>query len=123
MLLDHGQPLLAGVLKGNLRLLEPLTDLLLPPLGYHVLLLLLLCMVPLPAARLLGAAGLLVVALHVLVAARMGGISVRELADILLRVPLYLLWKVRMVFATLRTARQGSAWVRTERDMKIKETE
>jgi cellulose synthase/poly-beta-1,6-N-acetylglucosamine synthase-like glycosyltransferase len=122
MLWDHGPTMLADVFKGQFKMLEPLADLLLPPLAYHVLLLLLLCWVPLLAGKLLGMVGLLVVGLHVLAAARIGEISLKQLTYVLMRVPLYLVWKIQMVSASLRTARRGSAWVRTERNMNFKES-
>lgn len=122
MLMDHGFSLLIGVLKGKRNLLEPLADLLLLPLAYHVLLLLLLCSLPLTAAKMLGLFGLLIVLLHVLVAARIGGISFRQLAEILFSVPIYLFWKIRMVSKILQTTRRDSIWVRTERNMNFKES-
>jgi cellulose synthase/poly-beta-1,6-N-acetylglucosamine synthase-like glycosyltransferase len=118
MLREHSPALAGLILSGRLRYLEPLADLLLLPLGYHVIALL--------AATLLGAAlgagpglvlaatGLAVVATHVLVALRVGGLPWRRLL-ILARVPAYLLWKLRMVGAIATTARRNSAWVRTTR--------
>jgi len=121
MLLDHGWPLFTGVLQGQRHLLEPLADLLLPPLAYYVLLLLLLCAMPLVLAQCLGVLGLLVVAVHVLVAARIGGISTCELATVLLRIPCYLLWKMSRIVSIGLAARRGGDWIRTERAVTIKE--
>lgn len=121
MLLDHGWLLFAAVLQGQRHLLEPLADLLLPPLAYYVLLLLLLCAMPLVLAQCLGVLGLLVVAVHVLVAARIGGISTRELVSVLLRIPFYLLWKMNRVVSIGLAARRGGDWIRTERAVTIKE--
>lgn len=123
MLLDHGLPLLKGVLQGKWYLLEPLADLLLPPLGYYVLLLLLLCAMPVAMAQYLGVAGLLVVAMHVLVAARIGEIPVHELLRVLLHIPGYLLWKMRRVVSIVHAARRNGDWVRTERAIKLTEAE
>jgi len=121
MMLEHVKPLMTEVLKGRLHLMEPLADLLLLPLSYHVLILLFLCVMPFASAKIMGVAGLLAVLAYILMAARIGNISCLQLGKVLIQVPHYLLWKIRMVSATLRTARRGSDWVRTARNIEFKE--
>lgn len=116
MLMQHGPGLLRQALSGQARLLEPLLDLLLLPLAYHAFLLLVLLALPLPPARALGTAGLLVLVLHVLAAARVGGLGLGQLLHTLLQVPRYLVWKLWMLLRTVRNASTDAAWVRTDRD-------
>lgn len=117
MLREHGAPLLARVLCGQWRLLEPLLDLLLPPLAYHALLLLALLAMPWGWARAVALGGLAVLVLHVLCAARLGGIGWRGLARVALRVPAYLWWKLRLVRDLWRASSPRMAWVRTGRNI------
>ena len=118
-LLSHGLPLAGQVLSGRLRALEPLADLLLAPLGHHVMALsalLALGLVLTPAAGFagLGALGLALVAGHVLAALRVARLPLSRLA-VLAHVPGYLVWKLRVLGATLAASRRNSAWVRTQR--------
>lgn len=118
MLADFGPSLAGTCLKGQFRLLEPLADLLLLPLAYHVLLLLL----ALGLGALTGSSiiliisllGLIIVVVHVMATIHVAGLGWDRLL-VLCRVPFYLLWKIRMVGHTLHTARKNSAWIRTER--------
>jgi hypothetical protein len=59
--------LLGDVLSGRLRSLEPLMDLLLLPLAFHVMLLVLAAFAPWTPARLAGFGGLLIVLVHLIV--------------------------------------------------------
>ena len=116
LLMANGIRLGARVGAGNLRLAEPLFDLLLLPLGYHALLLLSLLAMPFGWARVVGAAGILVLGGHVIVAARIGRLSARGLASALAHLPAYLVWKVAMIGATLSTSRASTRWIRTDRE-------
>ncbi len=118
MLLDHAPALMQQAFTGHWRFVEPLLDLLLLPLAYHVFFLLLLCVLPFPLASFSGFLGLLIVVWHVAVAARLGGMGGRQLFKTLCSVPAYLVWKLVRIGFILRSARQGSAWVRTERNFK-----
>jgi len=93
-----------------------LFDLLLLPLGYHALLLLSLLAMPFGWARVVGAAGILVLGGHVIVAARIGRLSARGLAGALAHLPAYLVWKVAMIGATLSASRASTRWIRTDRE-------
>lgn len=115
VLLDEGPRIVREVLSGRLRLLEPLLDLLLLPLAFHVTLLTACALVPVAAARACGLAGLAAVGLHVLVALRVGGAGVRELGA-LASAPLYIAWKLLMSRAIRRASRRDAAWVRTARE-------
>jgi cellulose synthase/poly-beta-1,6-N-acetylglucosamine synthase-like glycosyltransferase len=120
ILAEHGPALAAAVLRGQWRFLDPLADLLLLPLAYHVVLLLaalaLLTPATLPLAGVAGVAmaSLLIVALHILAAMRVAHLPWSRLWS-LARVPYYLLWKLRMLATTLAGAARSSAWIRTDR--------
>lgn len=122
VLRENGPALARALFAGQRRLLEPLADLLLPPLAYHLIASLVVALLlgllalaggsPLPAGLALGA--LAIVVLHVLAALRVAGLplsSLRALAG----VPAYLVWKLRIVGTILAGARPGSDWTRTER--------
>jgi cellulose synthase/poly-beta-1,6-N-acetylglucosamine synthase-like glycosyltransferase len=117
MLAEHGPALAGAVLRGRGRFLEPLADLLLLPLAYHAMLLLaataLLAPLASPLAIVAGAS-LGIVVLHTLAAMRVACLPWSRLWS-LARVPLYLLWKLRMLATTLAGAARGSAWIRTDR--------
>ena len=113
MLSERGPSLALEVLGGRFRLAEPLGDLLLLPLAFHVSLLMLSLMAG-GMARLAGLAGVSVVALHLVVAIFVGGGGLRDLAA-LATAPLYVVWKLLMLPAVLRSSRGKTTWVRTER--------
>jgi cellulose synthase/poly-beta-1,6-N-acetylglucosamine synthase-like glycosyltransferase len=107
--------LVRGILGGRARLVEPLLELLLLPLGLHVTLLTMALATPEAGVRLYGAAGLVVVGAHVISAIAVGGGGWRDLAALALA-PFYVLWKICMLPSILRASRRSSPWVRTERE-------
>lgn len=115
---EHGGSLLAAVCHGRWRLAEPLLDLLLPPLAFHLLLLLLgaasawAAGAPLALAAFLASLGVL--GLHMLAALRLAGLPGAALWS-LLHLPAYLWWKLRHLGATWAGAHRDSAWIRTDR--------
>ena len=109
------RPLLADVLCGHLRLLEPLLDLRALPLASNAMLLLLVLLLPVFWAHVYAVAGLLTFALYVLAAASLGPQRVATLRA-LLAVPAYALWKLAMIPRTRLAARHNAAWVRTQRN-------
>lgn len=115
MLAEHAPGLLLDLCRGRVSALEPLLDLLLLPLSYHVALLALLLALPLNWAQLLAAASLLVVFAHVAAAAAMGEFTRRHLWA-LFALPFYFVWKLSLVPATLAAAGRNSPWVRTARE-------
>ena len=116
MLLDHGGPLLRRALCGQGRFAEPLLDLLLLPLAYHTLLLLALLLFPMAWVKALGLFGLLVLAGHVIAAARVGGMSPGRVAGVALHLPKYLAWKLSMLRGTVRASQTSTRWTRTDRE-------
>lgn len=114
MLASQAPQLAKRVMKGELGLLEPLMELMLLPLAFHVFLLVAALVPPFAPSRIYAGAGLFVVALHVLVAIPVGGGGMQDLAT-LATAPFYIIWKLAMLPKLLWTSRRGSEWVRTER--------
>ena len=106
--------LVSDALSGNLRLIEPLLDLLLPPLGFHVLSLAMIAAIPLAAARMYALCAIGLVAFHVGAAVVVGGGSRRDFAA-LFASPFYVLWKLAAVPGIIRSTGRNADWVRTER--------
>lgn len=106
--------LAAAALRGQWRLLDPLFDLLLLPLAWHVSLLLLAWAAGTGFVQTGAALGLAVVALHVALALRLIGASPAHLRA-LLGVPVYLLWKLCLAGRIWRTAGRHAPWVRSAR--------
>jgi cellulose synthase/poly-beta-1,6-N-acetylglucosamine synthase-like glycosyltransferase len=100
--------------RGNPRLLEPLLELLLAPLAIHVLLLVCTAVIPFAPARIYAASALALVAGHASLGIIIAGGSFSDFVAIL-AVPGYLAWKVALLPATLRSARPGTEWIKTER--------
>jgi hypothetical protein len=108
-------PIASRVLRGRLRLLEPLCDLTGLPLAYGVFALLLALCLPLVWLRWYAAISLLIVAAHVLAAAWAGPDFLKTLR-LLALTPFYILRKLAMIPGVLRGSSAKAAWVRTERD-------
>jgi len=104
--------ILSEVLRGGLRMLDPLLDLLSLPLATCVVFLLLATLTP---ARIYAGFGLEIIALYILIAALFGGDPLLDLAA-LLQAPFYLAFKIANLGRTRRAARGDAAWVRTERN-------
>ncbi|MEO8128596.1 MAG: glycosyltransferase family 2 protein [Bryobacteraceae bacterium] len=115
MLGEWGPWLVRQIAARQWRLIEPLLDLLLLPLAFHVFLLLLTLAPPIAAGRVYAAGALAVVGVHILVAVWRGGGGWRELAA-LASAPFYILWKLTLVGSLLRSARRDASWVRTARE-------
>jgi cellulose synthase/poly-beta-1,6-N-acetylglucosamine synthase-like glycosyltransferase len=108
-------PLLGQLLRGRLRVAEPLFDVAGLPMAYGVFALLLALCVPIAGIRIYAIASLLVIAAHVLAAAASGPNFLRTLG-VLATAPLYILWKLRLLPAVLLGSRGKAEWVRTNRD-------
>ena len=115
MLVDHGPSLLRGIMRGEIRLVEPLMDLLLLPLSFHVLLLLLTLFVLGDPVRTYALVGLGVVGLHVFCSILVAGDVLRDLTA-LLAAPLYVIWKILILPLSVRAAGNKMVWVRTNRE-------
>jgi len=114
MIREQTPGLALAVAKGNVRLLEPLLELLLLPLAFHVFLLLGLLAVPVSAGRCVALAGLAVVGAHVAAALYVGKAGWRD-GLALLAAPFYIVWKLALSKRLLQSAGANAAWVRTDR--------
>ncbi|MDD2768031.1 MAG: glycosyltransferase family 2 protein [Methylococcus sp.] len=114
MIREQVPPLMRQVAAGRWKLLEPLLELLLLPLAFHVILLLSALAVPWPPGQVLAACGLGMVGLHVAAALAVGGAGWRDWAA-LAGAPFYILWKLTLGKRLLASAGKQAAWVRTER--------
>jgi len=119
MLQEHLVPLLKRTLTGDRAAAELLADLLLLPLGMHVLLLL--------AAALLGGVGsyaaligAFTIGLYVAAIVWRGPTTAQDLAALAIS-PIYLVWKLTLLPATLLHSRRQAQWVRSRRNDEIGE--
>lgn len=120
MLIEYAPKLLGAIIAGNYRLIEPLVDLLLLPLAYHLLLILTAATIALfsdfiAPLLLISAFSVTAIAIHVISTIKVAGLPWSRLS-ILLRIPLYLLWKITMVSSVLGASRKKTSWVRTNRN-------
>lgn len=118
LLAEHAPSLLRGVCRGQWRLADPLLDLLLLPLAWHLALLGTALLSGLAsgstAVQALAVVGLVTLALHVGVALRLIGAG-RVHARALLGAPAYVCWKLCLAAAIWRASRRNAAWVRSAR--------
>jgi hypothetical protein len=84
-----------------------------------VSLLLLAVLPPAWPVRAAGLVGLGVVAFHLIAAIVVGGGGARD-AMALLAAPFYMLWKLLLIPALLKSSRSETAWVRTERTLPVR---
>ena len=113
-------PLLRGVLRrGDLRLLEPLLDLLALPLGTGALLALLALLAPDVRAEAVLSLGIL--ALYVIVSAGLDGDPIANLKALAFA-PLYVASRVTQVSRNRSAAGKDAEWVRTERNEEASST-
>jgi len=115
LIIDHAPALFKEVLRGKWNLLEPLAELLLLPLAFHVLLLLLTLLIPFTLLQYYAGAGLLLVFAHVLIAIRLGGGGLEDI-KVLATVPFYILWKLTLLPRLWRNMRKNAVWQRTDRE-------
>jgi cellulose synthase/poly-beta-1,6-N-acetylglucosamine synthase-like glycosyltransferase len=115
MIVEHVPDLMRGVIQGNRRLIEPMLELLLLPLAFHVTLLLPILVIPFTPTQLYAIAGLALVAFHVCAGIIVGGGSGRDFIALLIA-PLYIVWKLTATRTIVKTASGVAAWVRTARE-------
>ncbi|HEX3471155.1 MAG TPA: glycosyltransferase family 2 protein [Silvibacterium sp.] len=108
-------PLLKQLLRGRIRLAEPLFDVASLPMAYGVFALLVALCLPVAGIRIYAALSLLVVTVHVLAAAASGPDFLKTLG-LLFMAPIYILWKLRLLPAILRGSKGEAVWIRTNRD-------
>ncbi|MDF9391630.1 MULTISPECIES: glycosyltransferase family 2 protein [Methylococcus] len=114
MMREQIPSLVRQVARGYWPLLEPLLDLLLLPLAYHVILLILLLAWPWAPGRILAATGMVIVGLHIAAALVIGRAGWRDWGA-LAAAPFYVVWKLTLGKRLLSSASRDAAWVRTER--------
>lgn len=107
--------LMADLLHGRVRVVEPLLDLLTLPIATGAILLLVAACLPIAWLRLYALAGFLVLIAHISVAATCGS-SFWGTLRILANAPAYIFWKLWLIPEIWRTSRANSPWMRTERD-------
>lgn len=111
----QGPALFADVLRGRLTSLEPLFDLLLLPLAFHVTLLLVAATAHATLVSAVGLTGLAVVAIHLIVTIVVRGGGWSDIVT-LAGAPFYIAWKLLLIPTLLRHARAKQEWVRTDRN-------
>lgn len=114
MIVENVPALVRDVATGKLRLIEPLLDLLLLPLGFHVARLGCALSIPFTAARVYALSALALVAFHVGAAVIVSGGGLSDFAA-LFASPFYVAWKLALVPQTVKNARRDASWVRTQR--------
>ncbi|MFI3185057.1 MAG: glycosyltransferase [Methylococcaceae bacterium] len=115
LIFDHVPDLFRAVLRGKLNLLEPLAELLLLPLAFHVVLLALTLLIPIAGLQYYAGAALVLVFAHVLIAIVLGGGGLKDI-KILAGVPIYILWKLTLLPKLWSNSRQNATWQRTDRE-------
>jgi cellulose synthase/poly-beta-1,6-N-acetylglucosamine synthase-like glycosyltransferase len=113
-----GPKLFADVLRGQTTSLEPLLDLLLLPLAFHVTLLVIAATAHAKLVGTIGLTGLAVVLIHLAVTIM---VRKRGWADVVTLggAPFYIVWKLLLVPTLLRHARAKQEWVRTDRNASL----
>lgn len=114
MLSDHVPGLIRKIGKGQFALIEPLFEMLLLPLVFHVVLIFAILLIAPTPLKFYALVALGVVILHVAVAMIIGKASWSDWKA-LASAPFYILWKLSKLGGILRTARKKAAWKRTRR--------
>lgn len=114
MLANFAPQLFFEVCKGQFRLLEPLLDLLLLPLAFHISLILFSVLQFDFKLQILGFFSIAIVILHILSAVFVGKGRWRDLA-VLAYAPVYILWKMSLIKTLFKTSQGDAQWIRTER--------
>jgi cellulose synthase/poly-beta-1,6-N-acetylglucosamine synthase-like glycosyltransferase len=111
--------LLMGVLRGQLRYVEPVLDLMGLPIASAVILLVIAASLPVLWVRLYVAGAFAVLLLHI-TAAALSGRGFWATVKALSIAPSYVLWKLSRLPEIWRASRSTAAWVRTDRSSSIK---
>jgi len=114
MIREFAPRLLGRVLAGRLECIEPLLDLMLLPLSFHIVLLALAAAAGTGFTRAAGLAGIAVLIAHLAAAVAVGNSPLRDLRAIA-TIPLYIFWKITRLPMILAASMRGVAWVRTAR--------
>jgi cellulose synthase/poly-beta-1,6-N-acetylglucosamine synthase-like glycosyltransferase len=114
LIIQNVPKLARALIRGNLRVIEPLLELLLLPLAIHGLLLVCTAAVSFAPARRYAIFALALLASHATSAIIVAGGSVSDLVAVL-AVPGYMAWKLILIPAIVRSARSDAEWIRTQR--------
>jgi cellulose synthase/poly-beta-1,6-N-acetylglucosamine synthase-like glycosyltransferase len=114
VLIDGFPGLLDDICRGRARALEPLLDLVLLPLAYHVTLLLTLALIASGPSFAYAMSGLLLVIVHVMAAMVLGNLKSDDWWA-LAALPLYVGWKFVNLGGVLKSIRRTTPWRRTSR--------
>jgi hypothetical protein len=115
MMVQHAPGLVEEIiLRQKWKLIEPLCDILLLPLIYHVSILIGLVFLSSGFVRAYAVAGVVLVMTHIVQAMFVGN-ATRDDWKSLLSVPVYAGWKIIRLGGIIRTAAKSAAWRRTER--------
>jgi cellulose synthase/poly-beta-1,6-N-acetylglucosamine synthase-like glycosyltransferase len=115
MLMTKAPSLLQDVVAGRMRCLEPLLELLLLPLAFHVTLVLIAASARLTFVRDIGLVGVLIVLLHLLATIALGDQVWRDLGTLMVA-PFYVIWKIVLIPTLISNSRADRGWVRTGRN-------
>jgi cellulose synthase/poly-beta-1,6-N-acetylglucosamine synthase-like glycosyltransferase len=107
--------LLRDVFQGKLWLIEPLLELLLLPLAFHVVLLLLVLVQPIFWLRVFGLVCLSLVVIHLIAALWVGKARLKDVLALFF-VPFYVVWKLALLGKIFQSTKQEAEWVRTQRE-------
>ncbi|HUN57053.1 MAG TPA: glycosyltransferase family 2 protein [Candidatus Binataceae bacterium] len=102
------------ILGGRLALIEPLLDLLLLPLAFHVVLISGAAAIPFTPARIYALIAFVLLGFHVCASIVIGGGDWRDFTA-LLAAPVYALWKLKIAAKIFKAASFETPWIRTER--------
>lgn len=114
MLVDFGPRLFKGILNGNFANIEPLLDLCLFPLSYHVILLLILLFMPNLFLVDYALFGFFVLFFHGIVTLLIAKATWKDVLSIFIA-PFYILWKLKIISKILKGASKSFHWLRSER--------
>lgn len=115
VLLDYGPRLaLNAMRRRTLTSFEPLLELLLLPLAYHLLLLTILALISSGMLLAYAVLGMLLVLVHVCQAMRLGRVEAEDWKA-LLSTPFYIGWKLLNLGGIIAAAHKHTPWIRTKR--------
>lgn len=103
------------IYHGRYDLIEPLFELLLFPLSYHVVLLFVLLLLATSFLQIYAWISLGIVGFYVVVSLALGGASLADFAALAFA-PFYILWKMIMIVPRFIMQKGPMKWIRTDRD-------
>jgi len=116
--LDYTPVLIKEIFSGKLQLIEPLLDLLLPPLSYYAALLIVLLFSPMSFIQWYAVASIGILLIHLFVASKLGKGTFKEFLLLILSAPYYIFWKLMQIPKIIAASKKGFEWKRTDRTNK-----